>query len=278
MTTGEKIAKCRKEKNLTQENLAGALGVSRQAVSRWESDLAFPETDHLTKMCRLFGVTADYLLNYGSDDKTNENISESSVKTDTSINFFEYLKKFHIEYISKNRIGKLPLIHINIGVGRTAKGFFAIGFKSTGIISAGLISCGVISLGLLSLGIISLGILALGLLSAATFAVGVVALGAITVGMFAMGAINAGLFSAGAISYGYFVAIGDRAYGGIALGYTVANGRVISVTVESFEEMKTEIYRCFDKIPKVFSLFTYWSRSLFDGVLNGIIKLGGSSN
>ena len=46
MTLGEKMAKLRKEQNYTQEQLAQLLGVSRQAVSRWESDLAYPETEN----------------------------------------------------------------------------------------------------------------------------------------------------------------------------------------------------------------------------------------
>lgn len=42
MTTGEKIVKYRKMKDLTQEQLAELLSVSRQSVSKWESDVAFP--------------------------------------------------------------------------------------------------------------------------------------------------------------------------------------------------------------------------------------------
>lgn len=52
----------RKRKNLTQEQLADALGVSRQAVSKWETGEAYPETDKLIMLCDLFGVTADELL------------------------------------------------------------------------------------------------------------------------------------------------------------------------------------------------------------------------
>ena len=45
MTFGDKLTKLRKQKNLTQEQLADMLGVSRQSVSKWESDTAYPETD-----------------------------------------------------------------------------------------------------------------------------------------------------------------------------------------------------------------------------------------
>ena len=45
MTTGQKIAWGRKAKGMTQEQLAELLGVTRQSVSRWESDTVYPETE-----------------------------------------------------------------------------------------------------------------------------------------------------------------------------------------------------------------------------------------
>ena len=62
MTTGEKIAKLRKEKNLTQEQLAEIMGVTRQSVSKWEMDIAFPETSTLIALSKLYECSIDYLL------------------------------------------------------------------------------------------------------------------------------------------------------------------------------------------------------------------------
>ena len=62
MSLGNKLASTRRAKNLTQEQLAEKLGVTRQAVSRWESDTAYPETDKILRMAALFGVSCDYLL------------------------------------------------------------------------------------------------------------------------------------------------------------------------------------------------------------------------
>lgn len=62
MTTGQKIAKLRRERGMTQDGLADALGVSRQAVSKWESDAAFPETEKLVRLSRLLECSIDYLL------------------------------------------------------------------------------------------------------------------------------------------------------------------------------------------------------------------------
>ncbi len=62
MTIGEKIARARRARGFTQEELADRLGVSRQAVSKWESDAALPETDKLVRLCRLLQVSCDALL------------------------------------------------------------------------------------------------------------------------------------------------------------------------------------------------------------------------
>ncbi len=63
MRTGEKIAFLRKKKGYTQEQMAEILEVSRQSVSRWEIDAAFPETEKLIKLSRLLECSVDYLLN-----------------------------------------------------------------------------------------------------------------------------------------------------------------------------------------------------------------------
>lgn len=62
MTFGEKLSKLRKENNYTQEQLADILGVSRQSISKWESNITYPETDKLIQISKLFHCTTDYLL------------------------------------------------------------------------------------------------------------------------------------------------------------------------------------------------------------------------
>ena len=62
MTLGEKLTKLRKENNYTQEQLADIIGVSRQAISKWESDVSYPETDKLIKLGELYDCSMDYLL------------------------------------------------------------------------------------------------------------------------------------------------------------------------------------------------------------------------
>ena len=62
MTTGQKIQALRKGRGLTQEQLAARLGVSRQAVSRWELDETLPDTQNLLPLKEALGVSIDPLL------------------------------------------------------------------------------------------------------------------------------------------------------------------------------------------------------------------------
>ena len=62
MKLSEKIQSCRKKQGLSQEALAQILGVSRQAVSKWETGESEPELGKLRLLAKTFGVTADWLL------------------------------------------------------------------------------------------------------------------------------------------------------------------------------------------------------------------------
>ena len=61
MTLGERIQALRRDRGMSQEDLAEALGVSRQAVSKWEKGLSYPDTRNLLALAELFGVSADEL-------------------------------------------------------------------------------------------------------------------------------------------------------------------------------------------------------------------------
>ena len=62
MTLGERICQYRIERRLSQQEVAEKLEVSRQSVSKWETDGAVPELDKLVKLCELFGVGLDELV------------------------------------------------------------------------------------------------------------------------------------------------------------------------------------------------------------------------
>lgn len=62
MNVADRIQNLRKIKGISQEQLAEAIAVSRQAVSKWESEQSTPDLDKIVLMCDFFDVTTDYLL------------------------------------------------------------------------------------------------------------------------------------------------------------------------------------------------------------------------
>lgn len=76
----DRLIKLRKKYGYSQEELADKLGLSRQAVSKWERAEASPDTDNLICLAKLYGVSLDELL---STDETVETIVEEQVKKDT---------------------------------------------------------------------------------------------------------------------------------------------------------------------------------------------------
>ena len=64
----ERIYQFRRKSGLSQEQLAEKIGVSRQAISKWEGGSAMPESDKLLALSNYFGVSLDYLLKDGAPD------------------------------------------------------------------------------------------------------------------------------------------------------------------------------------------------------------------
>ncbi len=73
MTFGEKLFKLRKEKGLSQEALAEQIGTTRQAVSKWENNQGFPETEKLLQLSNIFEMSIDFLL---KDEKSSNTVNE----------------------------------------------------------------------------------------------------------------------------------------------------------------------------------------------------------
>ena len=223
MALGDKLAKLRKENHCTQEQLAQQLGVSRQAISKWESDLTYPETDKLIRLSELFHCSLDYLLKAEEEDPGSWQTDTETAPTGKRLR----------ERKSEKTLCGMPLWHIGrnargfVAVGLNAKGVIAVGLRAQGVVSLGLLSMGIVSLGLLSLGLISLGMLALGCLSAGSISVGVFATGAISLGIISLGAIAVGDFSVGALAVGKYFAMGDHARAMVAIGDTEAIGQVL---------------------------------------------------
>lgn len=79
MNLAENLKKIRKENNLSQEQLAEKLSVSRQSVSKWESGQAYPEMDKVLQLCKLFNVSVDDLLNQDVSELNNNKAVKSNI-------------------------------------------------------------------------------------------------------------------------------------------------------------------------------------------------------
>ena len=66
MTFGEKLKEARKAEKMTQEQLADILSVSRQAITKWESDKGIPDVENLKLISQALSVSIDYLLDDGN--------------------------------------------------------------------------------------------------------------------------------------------------------------------------------------------------------------------
>lgn len=203
MELGDKLRTLRREKGLSQEELAAMIGVSRQALSKWEAGQSRPELDKLLALSDTFGVTIDSLVRPGETEAQPE---------PPAAGWWYHGPVF--EYKSARTLRGLPLVHINLGPGkRRARGVLAIGNVATGLAAVGFIARGGLSVGILSLGIVSIGTLAVGLLACGALALGIAAVGAIAAGLFALGGLAFGVFAVGGCAVASHVAIGDVAQG-----------------------------------------------------------------
>lgn len=82
MAFSEKLKYIRNELRMSQDELAGELGVSRQSISKWESGAAYPEIDKLITISNFFDVSIDYLLkdSYAADGIGAESIDRTVLK------------------------------------------------------------------------------------------------------------------------------------------------------------------------------------------------------
>ena len=93
MSFGEKLQQLRKEKGLSQEDLAHQLNVSRQAVSKWELQNGYPEIEKMILISDLFQVSLDYLMKEDYEEHENETISSFHLMTQQNIEDYLHFKK-----------------------------------------------------------------------------------------------------------------------------------------------------------------------------------------
>lgn len=85
MSLGQRLMELRKEKHLSQEEVADKLNVTRQSVSKWETDQSTPDFDKILPICELFGITTEELIT-GEKKVINNNGDKSEIIYDTEEN------------------------------------------------------------------------------------------------------------------------------------------------------------------------------------------------
>lgn len=208
MTLGEQLKHYRKEKQLTQKQLADQLFVSDKTISKWEMGKGYPDVQSLPQIARLLNTTVDDLLN-------------------------ERTTPPYYEYKSKGQFNGRPLCHIVLPTFRRqflygsffthhkslfngtipeAHGMLAIGVKAKGFVSIGLLARGLLSLGIFSMGLLSFGVGAVGLIAIGDFSIGAFSLGNLSFGLFVLANLALGVFTGGNVTAGW-TAIGTQSAG-----------------------------------------------------------------
>jgi|GEM_PF-1053972 len=179
------------------------------------------------------------------------------------------LSNFSYEHKSNKTIKNIPLVHINIGKGRKARGIIAIGNNAKGLIAIGGKAVGIFSLGGISIGLISIGGIGLGLFTVAGLALALLisvgglsiapfAIGGIAIGILTLGGISIGLYSIGGYSIGKYFSLGGYANGHIAIGHHT-NGDITLIKPTSSEIRKIIL----DNYPNTWKIIVDYISSFF---------------
>ena len=115
MNIGNNIAALRKEKGITQEELANILGVSAQAVSKWENNSSCPDVALLTDIADYFGVTVDALLRAQGDEITSVQ-PQVNTSSQAQNNFTKNVSIKIVQQNGKTNNIKIPFKFAKIGL------------------------------------------------------------------------------------------------------------------------------------------------------------------
>lgn len=115
MNLGKTIYNLRKQYNMTQEELATRLGVSPQAVSKWENEFSYPDISLLPEIAKEFNITVDALLNDNVEvESKTEDFSQEKEQKSSKIN----CSKIRIVVDNKGKITNVsvPIKLVNVGI------------------------------------------------------------------------------------------------------------------------------------------------------------------
>lgn len=133
MTIGERLLKLRKEKNISQEELANVLDVSRQTISKWETDQTTPDFDKIIPLCEYFDITSDELLTGKTDIKESKKQDRKKIfARNIAISVGLYILSLVLviigEELLNNEILGISLFFITIAIATTLIVYTAINY------------------------------------------------------------------------------------------------------------------------------------------------------
>lgn len=237
----ERLFELRRQAGLSQEELANLLGVTRQAVQKWEAGTSRPDMDNLTALADYFHVSLDFLVT-GREapcpPSCRENGAAPPAPTIVNHYYHERPERWHYEYKSKRTLFGLPLVHVNLGHrDHWARGIIAIGNIATGFVALGGVAVGLLSLGGVSFGLLlALGAVALGGVAIGGVALGLLAWGGIALGWLAVGGCAVGVYAAGGVVAASRAAVGGVASAPLAIGRIADGAKTILVPLEGLSD------------------------------------------
>ena len=220
----------REDSDLTQQEIATVLGTSQTMYARYERGANELPIRHLIVLAKYYDVSTDYLLKESMEEDTvlrKEGFGDIQDEDSHSTHIVIQKSMMAFEYKSQKNWRGMPLVHVNIGLGRCAKGVIAIGLVSKGIVAIGLAGLGVVTLAPIGIGLLlAVGGMVLGGIAVGSFAVGIVAMGAVCLGLFPWALWQWGSLASAPWRSDNRLPIGDSAHGDIALGFSEASGRI----------------------------------------------------
>ena len=116
MSVSKQLIHLRNVKGISQEELASLMGVTRQAVSKWETDQTLPDSEKIIRLSEVFGVTTDYLLKGKEIDPMDiYSQHDSKAGTDMSAEVTEILDNVHQMSTAKRYLIGAGILLLAIG-------------------------------------------------------------------------------------------------------------------------------------------------------------------
>ncbi len=226
----ERLFDLRRQAGLSQEELANLVGVTRQAVQKWEAGTSRPDMDNLVSLADYFKVSLDFLV-------TGKEPTPPPASTVVNNYYNDSPEHWHYEYKSKRTLFGLPLVHVNFGHdSRWARGIVAIGNVATGFVALGGVAFGLLTLGGVSIGLLlALGALSVGAVSIGGVSLGLLAWGGIVMGWLSVGGVSLGVYAAGGAAVGSQVAVGGAAAAPLAIGMDAEGTQTILIPLEGLK-------------------------------------------